>query len=393
MNQREYNSGYQAAIDEIREHIQQQRKNGKGSSQMQSPSPGGSPGDQDGNGSQQGGQQGTESLGDGRIMPSGMGGQQGNQQGQQGGQQGGQDNQPNATNGRGGGNQGVVQPSDCVGPSSINQCPGNPGGFIDRKSGDEIAKNEGYDKGEGGNDEQVARDWKDNALKVAKKLRERGNKNQSLGSDGFSDLANRLESLYKPTKDWKKELKKIVGKAITPDEFRRAYAHKNTLISQDRIARTDKDKYESMDYMVAMIDTSGSMSEKDIKTCLSELYAVALTKKPLKLVLMFFGGGPVNVQVFNTMNEYKKYFKSPRWAEGGCTDVDPCFEMLKNDPRFKRKAADLVMVFTDGYLEEVKRNPKTTKFLCWVIIDNPGFDLKYKDINTKCVHVKKEDMG
>ena len=392
MNQREYNSGYQAAIDEIREHIQQQRKNGKGSSQMQSPNQGGSPGDQDGNGSQQGGQQGTESLGDGRVMPSGMGSQQGNQQGQQGGQQGGQDNQSNTTNGRGSGNQGVVQPSDCVGPSSINPYPGNPGGFIDRKSGDEIAKEEGYDKGEGGNDEQVARDWKDNALKVAKKLKERGNKNRSVGNDGFSDLANRLESLYKPTKDWKKELKKIVGKAITPDEFRRAYAHKNTLISQDRIARTDKDKYESMDYMVAMIDTSGSMSEKDIKACLSELYAVALTKKPLKLVLMFFGGGPVNVQVFNTMSEYKKYFKSPRWAEGGSTDVDPCFEMLKNDPRFRRKAADLVMVFTDGYLDEVKRNPKTTKFLCWVIVDNPGFDLKYKDINTKCVHVKKEDM-
>ena len=48
--------------------------------------------------------------------------------------------------------------------------------------------------------------------------------------------------------------------------------------------------------------------------------------------------------------------------------------------------------FGHGYIDQVKRNPKTTKNLCWVIIDNPGFDLKYKDIKTKCVHVKKEDM-
>lgn len=366
MNQREYNSGYQAAIDAIREQIRKQRQSGQGG-QGQSGQP----------------QQGN----DGRLMPPGMdpGSQGQSSQSSQNGAQG-------QENSRGSGNQGVVRPEDCVGADTLSDIPNTPGGYIDRTTGDKIAKQEGYDKGEGGSDDQTAREWKDNALKMAKQLKERGKKGQTSGRDGFSELANRLEALYKPTKDWKKELKKIVGMAITPDDPRQAYAHKNTLVSQDRIARTDKDKYESMDYMVAMVDTSGSMSEKDIKACLSELYAVALAKKPLKLVLMFFGGGPVNVQIFNSLAEYKKFFKSPRWAAGGCTDVEPCFAMLQNDPNFKRKAADLVMVFTDGGLSQVKRNPKTTKFLCWAIIDYPGFSLLYKDIRTKCVHIRKEDM-
>ena len=374
MNQREYNSGYQAAIDAIRKQIQAQRKSG----QMQTP--------------QQGGGQGQQSE-DGRMMPPGMGdaSQQGQQPGQGGNQQQqqGQGGGGSSTSGRGSGNQGVVQPEDCIGPNQLDDIPGTAGGFMDRKTGDQMAKQEGYDKGEGGNDDQTARDWKDNALKMAKQLKQQTDKSKGGGPAAF---AARLEAIYKPTKDWKKELKRVVGQAITPDDPRQAFAHKNTLVSQDRIARADKDKYDSMDYMVAMVDTSGSMSEKDIKACLGELYAVALAKKPLKLVLMYFGSGVSKIDVFKSLNEFKKEMKAPHIAAGGGTEVGPCFTMLQNDPRFKRRMADLVMIFTDGYIDQVKRNPKTTKYLCWVIIDNPGFDLQYKDIKTKCVHVKKEDM-
>jgi hypothetical protein len=62
---------------------------------------------------------------------------------------------------------------------------------------------------------------------------------------------SKLEGLYKTSKDWKKDLKKIVGHSISPDEKRQAYAHKNVLVTQDRIARTDKDKYDNLDYMMA----------------------------------------------------------------------------------------------------------------------------------------------
>lgn len=385
MNQREYNSGYQAAIDAIRKQVQNQRRNG----QAQTP--------------QQGGQ--AQQSEDGRMMPPGMGdasqeGQKGGSgQGQQGQQPQGQggiagqgqssSGQGQSGSGRGSGNQGIVQPEDCIGPNQLDDIPGTPGGYIDRKTGDQIAKDEGYDKGEGGSDDQTARDWKDSALKMAKQLKQQTNKSKGGGPAAF---AARLEAIYKPTKDWKKELKRVVGQAISPDDPRQAFAHKNTLVSQDRIARADKDKYDSMDYMVAMVDTSGSMSEKDIKACLGELYAVALAKKPLKLVLMYFGSGVSKIDVFKNLSEFKKEMKAPHIAAGGGTEVEPCFTMLQNDPRFRRRMADLVMIFTDGYIDQVKRNPKFVKYLCWVIIDNPGFDLKFKDIKTKCVHVKKSDM-
>ena len=369
MNQREYNSGYQAAIDEIRKQIQSQRKNG----QLQPPKSGST-------------QQGE----DGRMMPPGMNTNQGQTgQGQTGQGQTGQGQTGQGQTSRGGGNQGVVRPEDCIGPDDLNNIPGTAGGYFSRKVGDDLAKQEGYDKGEGGNDDQTARDWKDNALKMAKQLKQQTDKNKGGGPAAF---AARLESIYKPTKDWKKELKRVVGQAITPDDPRQAYAHKNTLVSQDRIARTDKDKYESMDYMVAMVDTSGSMSEKDIKACLGEVYGVALAKKPIKLVLMYFGSGVSKIMVFKNLTEFKKEMKAPNIAAGGGTEVEPCFRMLATDPKFRRKIADIVMIFTDGYIDQVKRNPKICKNLCWVIIDNPGFDLQYKDIKTKCVHIKKEDM-
>lgn len=378
MNQREYNSGYQAAIDAIREQVQKQRKAG---GDQQNPSGNQEPA-QSGGGS--GGQSPSQGP-DGRMMPPGMNQpQQEPNNGQSGQSQG---------SSRGSGNQGVVRPEDCIGPSALMEIPGTDGGFIDSKTGDSIVEVEGYSK-EGGNDDQRGREWKDNALKAARQLKQQTTKRTTKSQGGGpAAFAARLESIYKPTKDWKKELKKIVGMAITPDDPRKAYANKNALVSQDRIARTDKDRYESMDYMVAMVDTSGSMSEKDIKACLGELYAVALAKKPLKLVLMYFGSGVSKIDVFDNLNQFKKEMRSPKIAAGGGTEVEPCFRMLENDPRFKRKAADLVMIFTDGWIDQVKRNPKTTKFLCWVIVDNPGFDLQYKDIRTKCVHIKKEDMG
>ena len=65
---------------------------------------------------------------------------------------------------------------------------------------------------------------------------------------------------------------------------------------------------------------------------------------------------------------------------------------LPNDKKFKGRIADLVMVFTDGYLDQYKRDPRTMRNLCWVVIDNPGFNVQYKDINTKRVIIKSEDV-
>lgn len=281
--------------------------------------------------------------------------------------------------------QGVVRPEDCSDPSGeLGDVPGAAGEMISKGAGDKIAKAEGYEP-EGGSEESNAKEWAERAKHAASQMAGKG--------AGYDKLKGKFDNLYKATKDWKKELKKIVGNSISPDDRRSAYANKNILISQDRIARTDKDKYDCTDYMVAAIDTSGSMTEKYLQMCLMEIYQVALAKKPLKLVVVQFDTRITDIQEFRNPGELKNNMHSYTLKGGGGTDVKPVFDLLLKDPKYKRRPADLLIIFTDGHLEQYKRNPRTMKNLCWVVVDNMSFDLKFKDANTKCVRIKSSDVG
>lgn len=278
-------------------------------------------------------------------------------------------------------NQGVVRPEDCIGPDSLSNIPGTPGGMINRQDGDNIAEQEGYDK-EGGSDSAVEKDWADTAIREANKMK----------GDAAGSLKSKIEGLYKVSTDWKKELKKVVGYSISPDEKRQAYANKNILVSQDRIARADKDKYDNMDYMCAFIDSSGSMSDEQLKMCLSEVYAVALAKKPIKLVVIQCDTQIQEIKEYTNINQLKKDMVHATVKGRGGTQLKPCWDLLRNDKRFRGRTADLVMVFTDGYLDQYKRDPKTMKNICWVIIDNPSFNIQHKDIHTKRVIINSSDV-
>ena len=282
--------------------------------------------------------------------------------------------------------QGVVRPEDCMSPSGsdLNKTPGTAGGMISKETGDKIAEAEGYDK-EGGSEEAAAKEWAERAKRAASQMAGKG--------EGYERLRGTLDNLYKATKDWKKELKKIVGTSISPDDKRQAYANKNILISQDRVARTDKDKYDCVDYMVVAIDTSGSMTEEYLHQCLAEIYQVALAKKPLKLVIIQFDTRIADIQEFTNLNDLKKNMHKYELKGGGGTDVKPVFDLLAKDRKYSRRPAELLMIFTDGWLEQYPRNMRTTKNLIWVIIDNLSFELKKKDAHTKVIRIKSSDIG
>jgi predicted metal-dependent peptidase len=253
--------------------------------------------------------------------------------------------------------------------------------MISQQDGDKIVEQEGYEK-DGGNESSIERDWADAAIKNSAKL----------PGDKAGNLKSKIEQLYKVTKDWKKELRKIVGHSISPEDKRSAYANKNILISQNRIARTDKDKYDNMDYMMAWIDSSGSMSDDQLRQCLSEVYAVALAKKPIKLVVIQCDTKIQDIKEYTDLKQLKKDMVHATVKGRGGTELKPCWDLLINDPKYKRRPAELVMVFTDGYLNQYKRNPKTMRNLCWVILDNAGWRLQNKDINTKVIHINTGDI-
>lgn len=372
-NSADYKKGYDAAIKAIKAARTGSDQSGnKAGNQGQNSGLSGVPDQDDG---KQKGNQGQDN-----------GGQQGSGGGNQPGGQGG----PRSRNGKQSG-QGVVRPEDCMPAGGtqgeLGKTPSIAGGMISKAAGDELAKSEGF-SADGGSEDAIAKDWE-------KRAKEAGQKMAGKGA-GYERLKAKFDGMYKVTKDWRKLLKNIVGRCINPRDARRAYANKNILVSQNRIARTDKDKYDTVDYMMAWIDTSGSMSQEDLNKCLNEVYGVANAKHPMKLVIIQFDTRIADIQEFRSPQELAKAMKNYELRGGGGTDVKDCFDLMAGkgkDKRFSNKSAELVLIFTDGYLEQYRRNNKTMKNLIWVIVDNPGFEIKYKDRNTQVVRLSSSDMA
>ena len=358
---KEYNEGYQAAIEAIKKALSGNSSNGSNNSDSNldsdmEPIPGKSGGGSQGSGSNSNDKKSSQ-----------------NQSGNNSGSRTDKNND----------NQGIVRPEDCIGSQALDNCPSTPGGMISKEDGDKIAKSEGYNE-EGGSDSQISKDWQESAIKTTQKYNKPGT--------AAGNFMSKLEHLYKTRTDWKKILKQIVGNAISPEDKRSALVNKNVLVSQSRFTRTDKDKYDTMDYMMVWIDSSGSMTDEQLKTCLSEVYSVAYAKKPLKLVVVQCDTKIQEIKEFRSLKEFKSYALHATVKGRGGTELKPCWDLLRIDPRFNRKKPDIIVIFTDGYLTQYKRDLRTMKTLFWCIIDNPSFNIENKDVNTKCIHINKADI-
>lgn len=350
---KEWNEGYQAAIEAIKKAMSGNQGGGDGGDGLPSdmtPPPGG------------------DGQGKNKDQQSSSGNQSGN-------------SRTSASDK----NTGVVRPEDCVSNNSaVEDTPGTAGGFFSKEDGDKLAKAEGYDNN-GGSSDAVERDWKDAAMNAARNM---DNKPGSV----WGNLRSTLEGLYKVQTDWKKALKQIVGKAINDADKRQAYANKNILISQDRIARTDKDKFDNMDYMIAWVDSSGSMSDEQLKMVLSETYSLALQKKPVKLIVIQCDTKIQEIKEYTSLKQLKQDVVHATVKGRGGTDVKPLWDLLAKDKKFNKVKPDLIMIFTDGYLTQYPRNKRLMNWLCWCIIDNPSFNVQQNESMTKVIHLKSQDI-
>ena len=370
---KEWNEGYQAAIEDIKKAMEGGSGDGNGSS-----------GD------------GSDNL-PADMTPPPSGNSNGNQ-GKSKGNDGSQNQQGNSGNSSGGSrtsaddpNKGIVRPEDCVSNNGgIEDMPGTAGGFFNKEDGDKLAKSEGYDNN-GGSSDAVERDWKDAAMNAVRNMPKDPGK-------AWGDFRSTIEGLYKVQTDWKKALKYVVGKSINDAEKRQAYANKNILISQDRIARTDKDKFDNMDYMIAWIDSSGSMSDDQLKMVLSEVYSLALQKKPVKLIVIQCDTRIQEIKEYSSIKELKADSLHAKVKGRGGTDVKPLWDLMAGaiQKDFKKRHKgnpDLVMIFTDGYVpSQYPRNKRLMNWLCWCILDNPAFNVQYNDSMTKVIHLKTADI-
>ena len=357
---KDYNDGYQAAIEALKKQLS--------------------------------GQSSQSGSGEGQELPSDMTtpqeatGGQGGQQGQQNKSQG-QSGSGNSRTNPNDASQGVVRPEDCCSNNSgVENTPETPGGFFDKSEGDKLAQSEGYDK-EGGSDGSIEQDWKDASLKAANNI-------NSKPGDKWGSLKSTIEGLYKVQHDWKKALKFVVGRSINPEDTRQAYANKNILVSQNRIARTDKDKFDNMDYLLAVIDTSGSIDDERLKILLTEVYGIALSKKPMKIVIMQCDTKVQDITVYNSLKDFKDNIKFTTAKGRGGTDMGDVWRVLRTDKRFMKHKPDLTIIFTDSDStnRQYPRDKKHMNHLVWCILDCPSFNLKYQDSMTKIIHIKSEDI-
>lgn len=371
-NSQEYKDGYQAALEQLRKIAKgntSELSNGAGNGNDSLTIP------QDAfDKAQQEGRQSGQS-GDKNASP---------QQGQSG-QSSSASNSNSRTNPNDA-SQGIVRPEDCCSNNNgIENTPSTAGGFFDKSDGDKLAQSEGYSK-DGGSETSIEQDWKDAALKAVNNIKD------TKPGDVWGNLKSTIEGLYKVQNDWKKALKHVVGRSINPEDKRQAYANKNILISQDRIARTDKDKFDNMDYMIALIDSSGSMSDEQLKIILSETYAIALAKKPIKLVTIQCDTKIHEIKEYKNIRDLKNDIVHATVKGRGGTDFKAFWDLLSTDKKYKNRKPDLIMIFTDGYVGQLPRDRRHMNNLVWCIIDNPAFNLKQNESMTKVIHINSKDI-
>lgn len=366
----EYKKGYQEAIEAIRKKIEQSGKDPSSANpddvdtdDLQRPGNGGGEGNPNnsmtsGNGSSQ-----TGSSSTGRDADSS-------------------------------GSVGRVRQSDCESSASndLQKIPDIAGGMMSKSTGDKIAKEEGAEETPG-SQQDVNDKWKKQALDAAQKAAN-NSANQGKGKGaGLTELANKIISLTKPAKDWKKELKQIVGRSISSEDFRRGYTNNPVLVSQGRISLTDKAKYDNLDCIMAWIDTSGSMSQKFMDQALFEVYNIACAKKPMKIIVVQFDDKIQEVREYTTLQTFKRDLPKIKIKGHGGTDYSHCFDMLKRDPKYNRLRPELIVCFTDGYLDQIKRDPRRMGTFLYVIMDNPTWNVQYKDQFTKVIYIDQESMS
>lgn len=405
-NQQQQNGGGSGMQGQSGSNQNQQNQSGN---QGQQNSPGGNSGGADG-GNQQNNQGNSG---------SGSQGQSGNQQGSQQGGSGGQGQPVNQSNKKKQGSQGSgsssqengsgnkqqgdiytdangntvrkVTQKDLSSQGSGNQRSVNGSDMMSKDEGDELAKKEGYEK-EGGSQDQVNNEWEKHQKDIANKMA--GSKEGSA-EKFLSDLLKSFK--MKDDGTWKKKLRDIVGRSISPESKRRGFAHQNTLASQARLALNDFTNYDNLDYIGAFVDTSGSMSQDFLTKCLTEVCKIADAKKPNGIMLAQFDTRITSLERYTSSQEFQKKFKFIKIKGGGGTDIKECFDLPKTTNKEHKKLwpksiLDLVVIFTDGYLDTYKRPHQLCRNLIWVIIGNPGFELKKSetDANTKIIYITEE---
>lgn len=120
---------------------------------------------------------------------------------------------------------------------------------------------------------------------------------------------------------------------------------------------------EALEDVAICVDASGSVSDHDFSTFVTETAAVFKTVKPKKVTLIQFDTEIKNVSKLNSIDDLRKVnFK----GRGG-TDIQPVLKWAKeNKPQ-------LLLIFTDGEFAFSEDDPVIKSKVIWLIHNNKKF--------------------
>lgn len=236
------------------------------------------------------------------------------------------------------------------------------GSFIDKKVGEQIAKEAGYDADEVGVDENVESKWQ----KIGKQV------SQGIGSGKGGRLKGLIDEIYKPSKNWKQELRTFIGHAVGGIETHTSWGRK-AFLQNDEIRRFDSPNNDCLDKVVFMIDTSGS-NIGCLQLIVNECYCIVEKKKIPEVTYVYYDDGIEGIDVVKNVRNAKPSMLKNTGGGGGTSfaraiaDFD---KYLKNKRHIHK--VDLLMVFTDlDTCDYVKTKPTWAKNVMFVVTDRPG---------------------
>ncbi len=177
---------------------------------------------------------------------------------------------------------------------------------------------------------QLAREWKERVNSV----------NQTMKGNIPAGLARELLDLENPQLPWHQ----IIRQRFSKLEKLRTWRRPNKKWLPYFFPGTEKNK--TLKAAVA-IDTSGSMSAKDITKAISETWGLANSFRSFKLYIIFNDADVWDVVEVSNGNKEKIRRLQPKG--GGGTLCKPVFDMIKS--KFRNRIDSLVY-FTDGYISD-----------------------------------------
>ena len=268
------------------------------------------------------------------------------------------------------------------------------GGFISQEAGAAIAESEGYTnedcKIESAS--KISQDWKDTVIEACSKS----------NGPGAGNMVSRFKDYYLTSHDWKSDLKKYMGKALSNVELDTKLGKKKWL-AQDQIKKYDKPAESSIDSVIFMVDVSGSVSDKLLQNIISECYTICKRKKIEKVTYCYYDDGIRQMETNDTIktdgildpnmvSRIKKGNAKPTkeiHGRGGNSE-DVAMKELEAMIKKSHKKPELVMWFTDGYTHARPAKPRNIKHMIWVIYDNLNFEVTD---GSRVIHIKSEDLG